>query len=204
MSNEHHAQNCVTLANQLYLHQASIPVDIVQIACRAGVQVRYDDLGSLAGYFMKLPKGSFIVCNHNHHNARRRFTLAHELGHFLLPGTRSKNVFEVKYYSSKERLCNQFAAALLMPESEVRLRLPLYLRQSKEETIREFARQFDVSVEAAKIRLTQLGIIQRANANDYNDLQMVYAAAQTLPEECRLIATEQLSDFVEETKLLSL
>ena len=40
---------------------------------------------------------------------RQRFTLAHELGHFILPNILSKNIDE-------EKACNRFAGAFLLPK----------------------------------------------------------------------------------------
>lgn len=50
--------------------------------------------------------------------ARQRFTLAHELGHLVLAGPERELVarrMEGVRFSSEERFCDQFAAALLMP-----------------------------------------------------------------------------------------
>jgi len=48
---------------------------------------------------------------------RQRFTLAHELGHFILEGRIDKNILDI------EKAANRFAGAFLVPESEARKEL---------------------------------------------------------------------------------
>jgi len=55
--------------------------------------------------------------------ARQRFTLAHEIGHLVLAGPERELVarrMEGVRFSSEERFCDQFAAALLMPSEWIR------------------------------------------------------------------------------------
>lgn len=54
---------------------------------------------------------------------RQRFTLAHEIGHLVLAGPERELVarrMEGVRFSSEERFCDQFAAALLMPSEWIR------------------------------------------------------------------------------------
>ncbi|MBM3239954.1 ImmA/IrrE family metallo-endopeptidase [Candidatus Poribacteria bacterium] len=97
---------------------------------------------------------------------RERFTIAHELGHFLLHSdeSTSASIFfacrEKDIHSTvsnrnrrgKESEANRFAAELLMPE-----RLVEQLAQRWKASIPKMAHRFDVSAEAMGIRLTQLG-----------------------------------------------
>jgi len=99
---------------------------------------------------------------------RERFTIAHELGHFLLHSDESissSNFFicrtkDIHSASSnqkkrgKEVEANRFAAELLMPE-----RLVEQLAHRWKANIPKMANLFDVSAEAMGIRLTQLGLL---------------------------------------------
>lgn len=59
----------------------------------------------------------FIFCNGKHHLVKRRFTLAHEFGHFALGhGDRIDNVISMEPSDAEEIEANQFAAAFLVPE----------------------------------------------------------------------------------------
>ena len=108
----------------------------------------------------KTPK---VIINSLNPPARRRFTLAHELGHVLVPwhkGTivdyldAAGELGNLAEYSAIETEANEFAAELLMPESWI-------LREiSRLEDLaalhKEVVRKCEVSPQAASIRLCQL------------------------------------------------
>lgn len=56
-----------------------------------------------------------IILNKNFSNDRKRFTIAHELGHILL-----HNHFPISSYRDKEAEANEFASEFLMPEDEIK------------------------------------------------------------------------------------
>lgn len=98
-------------------------------------------------------------------NGRRRFTVAHELGHWHLHRDRGDSHFcrpediggsQSDLYALKriEAEANRFAAALLMPESSVREQAPR-LRLS----IPALARRFGVSADAMQVRLEVLDLL---------------------------------------------
>jgi Zn-dependent peptidase ImmA (M78 family) len=107
-----------------------------------------------------------VLVNSNDSPFRKRFTIAHELGHFLLhldhadgeEVDRASDLFrtyetdERSTDRSKEVEANQFAAALLMPA-------PSVMREW--ETLRSLelmAIRFNVSEEAMGYRLATLGL----------------------------------------------
>jgi hypothetical protein len=102
---------------------------------------------------MLFPAARRIVVNASEHAVRQRFTIAHELGHWVcqvLEGT-TKPVYcrsdEVDESARKlEREANVFAAELLMPEDAVR---------ASDENM------FDVSDIAFRWRLFNLGLGER-------------------------------------------
>jgi hypothetical protein len=102
-----------------------VPVDVDHLANSCGVGVlpwKFDD--SLSGLVVELDVGPVIGVNSRHPEVRRRFTLAHELGHHLLQH-RDRFYVDLKantehgdppeYHSRHERDANEFAANVLMP-----------------------------------------------------------------------------------------
>ena len=135
------------------------PVDIVGLSRALGVEVRQGNLGDNSGMiFRDLARGGFsgysILVNSTDSRVRKRFTLAHELSHFLRHRNRIINrlVDDRMYRSSlgdtREAEANQLAADLLMPR-----RLIGQFRQSGLTNVKELASRFEVSVEAMEIRL---------------------------------------------------
>lgn len=74
------------------------------------------------------PFGAIIVRNSIRESGRKNFTVAHEIGHFVLPGHENNDLVctstEVSNWSDSakdlEREANEFAAELLLPEIAVR------------------------------------------------------------------------------------
>lgn len=93
------------------------PIDIETLAERMGVlDITYADLVE-DGHLEYEPGHTRIRIRNDLGDARRRFTIAHELGHPLLLDPRTRVVVHrTKYNSSnQERLCDEIAAALLLP-----------------------------------------------------------------------------------------
>jgi len=90
---------------------------------------------------------------------RRRFTIAHEIGHYVLHESgpryeRGGSVNEAARW--REREADTFAAELLMPEHMVRHAV---LEEGAD--ARRLADRFEVSVQAMSIRLRRLGLAER-------------------------------------------
>jgi Zn-dependent peptidase ImmA (M78 family) len=81
---------------------------------------------------------------------RRRFTIAHEMGHALLESTGPKRPQKGK---EVERLCDMFAAELLMPRQEF---LDRAHGEASTERILELARHFRTSLTTTGIRYAEL------------------------------------------------
>lgn len=107
-----------------------IPVKIIEICKNMGFSVFQQDLPkNTCGYIaidgeLKERFGTDRIISVNEHetNKRRRFTVAHELGHYLFDfdpnNIQFYNAFErdhVGEASPRENLANRFAAELLMP-----------------------------------------------------------------------------------------
>lgn len=157
--------------NTLHQHGLhSIPVNPVALANRLGIKVNNAKFSepSLVALLSKRGSDIWILLDEAGHPHRKRFSIAHELGHhFLHLQTDGEfidhdaDLFRVNGYDSsvgitQERLkeieANQFAAALLMPERLV--------RQTWQNcsSISELARLFQVSEEALGYRIASLGL----------------------------------------------
>lgn len=144
-----------------FLNKGSI--DIVQLAKELGLNVFTADLGGRDGYIKFSYGERSIYVSNAVSKTRKRFTIAHELAHYLL----HRNILEqaggsVLYRGEEgdyaESQANQCAAALLMPKSLVeKYYNELNVANSVKTTI--LANIFDVSVEAMYIRLQTLGLV---------------------------------------------
>lgn len=61
-----------------------------------------------------------IVINKNFPNDRKRFTIAHELGHILLHNESNFPISEYRDDKIKEKEANEFASEFLMPENDIK------------------------------------------------------------------------------------
>ncbi len=118
-------------------------------------------------------KRATIGVNSTHHPNRQRFTVGHELGHYLLhdrDGIHVDRRFEIKLRNAKssegtddeEKEANLFAAELLMPQAFL-LKDITELGQvdlENEESLRQLAEQYRVSTQALSFRLGYLGFVR--------------------------------------------
>ncbi|MCK5211537.1 ImmA/IrrE family metallo-endopeptidase [Candidatus Parcubacteria bacterium] len=129
-----------------------------------------DDIYS--GIIIKKKDGRVLVgINSNDPPTRQRFSLAHELSHFLLNNEkvfvdhRDNITFDYESHrSEKEQVANFFAANLLMPEKMIENVFNKIIKNKKyflEEDITGMADLFKVSREAMNYRLDNLGLISR-------------------------------------------
>lgn len=110
---------------------------------------------------LKVPgKTPLVIINKKNQSLRRRFTLAHELGHILIPwhmGTildrldPADNVSDDYWTFEKE--ANNFAAELLMPSDWLESQIAANSDLSK--LHRQLVEQCEVSLQASSIRLAQ-------------------------------------------------
>lgn len=154
------------------------PVEIVRICKENGLKVFEEYLDpDVSGLIVvdekewdKYNTSQFILVNLAESAVRRRFTIAHELAHFVLHRNGNKlyahrdmtNDGNVR--SSIEQEANYFAANVLMPEALIREKVEDIKEQAwgalpNFVLIREIADYFVVSESAAEVRLRQLNII---------------------------------------------
>src|SRR5206468_6084969 len=69
------------------------------------------------GYLIDLGRlGAEILVKSDDVPTRRRFTIAHELGHWILRRSEAPGFADAASHATLERWCDQFAAGLLMPK----------------------------------------------------------------------------------------
>jgi hypothetical protein len=139
---------------------SAAPVDIVGLAEALGISVREAKLNAeISGeIFPDLLKGGAsgysIRVNASHAFVRRRFTVAHELAHFLRHRNRIENrLVDDRMYRSRlgntvEGEAQRLAADLLMPRELIR-----QFRARGIDSPEELATKFNVSLQAMRIRL---------------------------------------------------
>lgn len=122
---------------------------------------------------------AYVLVNSDKPRLRRRFTMAHELGHLALGHLHGGEIVideTVNGKSPREREANAFAAGLLMPEEGVRSawrRLKDRLGEHPEpvDWIVWLAASFGVSEQAAAYRLANLDFIQAVGGNTAGAVQ---------------------------------
>jgi Zn-dependent peptidase ImmA (M78 family) len=140
------------------------PVDVDSVAGKLGIEVKQGELDDdISGtiYIMSEEKAA-VALNSKNSPKRKRFTLAHEIGHFLLHRGRGIHVDtdqmlfrrEGSVSDPRETAANQFAAALLMPR--VLLEKEIH---DDEFDIDDLANKFNVSSQAMSYRLLNLKMI---------------------------------------------
>jgi len=136
----------------------------------AGLHVFSDRLHSnLAGlYVFVVDFGYCILINSTHPRERRRWTVAHEYGHFLVdrekPGIDFLKPAQRK--SSSERFADSFAAAFLMPEVGLRRRFYDDVDRTGDFKVGNLCRMADffaVSLMAMALRLESLNLLPRGS-----------------------------------------
>lgn len=152
--------------------QYTLPIDVHQIARDHNLTVIEQELEEHISGLLVIKDGQgTIAVNKSHHLNRQRFSIAHEIGHYLLhtPGNGVfidatpvffRDTISREGRSLDEIAANTFAAELLMP----RQALDDILRDEPldafdDVALRRVATVFGVSVQALTIRLTRLGLI---------------------------------------------
>lgn len=140
----------------------SIPVDLKAVASSNNIFLREDDSEGYSGMLLVVDDMALIsVKSSILESTRKRFTIAHEMGHFTLPDhiTKERTSFQCsegdlnnfRKNKNKESEANQFAAELLMPEDAFQKRV--MLSDPSKDLLYSLAQEFDTSLTATCIRL---------------------------------------------------
>lgn len=152
--------------------RAPVPVYRIAKACGARISVSFLE-ADLSGFLYRDNEQVVIGINIHHSQVRQNFTVAHELGHFLLHGQaklqvdhefqlRLRNDLSSQGTDDSEREANFFAASLLMPKKFLALDLEGedYVDLLDGKFIHSLARKYGVSIQALVNRLKNLGYIK--------------------------------------------
>lgn len=139
-----------------------LPIDIYSVSEYLGIDIKEEVMDDeLSGFIEPRRTGWVIGVNSYHHSNRQRFTIAHEIGHFLLhkPSEKHVDITFARRAGRRNKMENEadnFAANLLMPEKEVRERI-----SAGESSLEKLAALFGVSAMAVKYRVQSLGYLVR-------------------------------------------
>ncbi|MCB9065470.1 MAG: ImmA/IrrE family metallo-endopeptidase [Chitinophagales bacterium] len=147
---------------------SSLPVKIEDIAKGLGLKViPYAFEEDISGTLIIEKK--VIGFNQTESRVRRRFTIAHELGHYILHQNKKAifldKLFRLNNTSDEqnpelEMEANIFAASILMPEKMLKSEVEnIEFDLGNDEAIKYLARIFDVSSMAMYYRLLNLNLI---------------------------------------------
>lgn len=155
-----------------------VPVDVKKIARKLKLELVHKDLGTeVSALLISGGRSAAVYVNSEHHVNRQRFSIAHEIGHFVLrhqfEAGEHVHVDQGNFISArgprastgidpKEIEANQFAAALLMPSKL--LRKEAHSIRGNERVlldvhVHDLATKFAVSEQAMTIRLSTLGLL---------------------------------------------
>lgn len=154
------------------------PVPVETVAYRFGLELEPAQLGDdVSGLLVVVNGQGTIGYNSTHPYVRQRFTIAHEIGHYVLHQNEEQLFIDKQYTavyrrdqtsSTGEQLreiqANHFAAALLMPEALVLKEIEgLDFDLGDEKALTLLATKFQVSAQAMLLRLSHLGFFENIN-----------------------------------------
>jgi predicted transcriptional regulator len=132
------------------------PVPQFAMASLPGIVVDWREDWPTSGMAVRTPSHWRIVLKANEPRQRQRFSLAHEFKHVLDDPLIERLHTHLPAYARAERterLCNFFAACLLMPRAWIKRDWCGGLQN-----VRALARRYYVSTEAMTTRLSELGL----------------------------------------------
>ncbi len=147
-----HARNLLERFKSAMVPKIEYEVPIIDIAKYLGFHI--ENLDSMADHHSAIiyPDNMLIGLNKNHHEHRQRFSLGHELGHYLL-----KHPPEFELPLEEIKICNreadEFSGELLVPLESLKRALKLT------QNISELANLYNVSQEVLTIRLLNQNLL---------------------------------------------
>lgn len=123
------------------------------------IVIQYEDMEASKSGALSYSNDKWImIINSKHNPKRQRFTMAHELGHYMLHRGKNTEFVDATFFRSNdmdsiEYNANEFASRLLMPEDTLRK----LIDEEKIKNIGELASSFNVSSAAMKYRVISLG-----------------------------------------------
>jgi Zn-dependent peptidase ImmA (M78 family) len=148
-----------------------LPVDLDKVAKRIGLRKKYVNSTGFEGALVRIadrPRGIVAIRKAIVGDARKRFTYAHEIGHYVLPGhgvdvsvCAKKQMDVVRDNVGRMEIeANKFASELLMPSRAVGAIIDKY--GVSFETCNFVARQFGASLTASAVKCVEASDKQAA------------------------------------------
>lgn len=141
-------------------YQTALPVAVGSIAKEFGIKVLKSTMpGSISGEIREADSEITIKVNRHDIKERQRFTIAHEIAHFLLHRERLKSgitddvLYRSRLSDALEREANRLAADIIMPTSLILDALEANKSCKPEERYKKVAELAEVSIAAIKIRI---------------------------------------------------
>lgn len=149
------------------------PIDVIRIAEDLGINVVFQPLDrEVSGVLVVKDGRATMGVNVSHYPNRQRFTIAHEIGHFMLHKPKSGVFVDTTYTYYRdptasdgsileEIQANAFAAELLMPENFIKEYLEVcFFDLHDPDAVQEMTNLFEVSEQALAVRLVNLGLFR--------------------------------------------
>ena len=157
LGNIDNAEDILNLARQNGIK--TTPLDVESLMNLMDVKIIYsDNLSSdISGNLKKTDSGWVCEVNKKHHPTRQRFTIAHELAHYMLHRNEESEFVDYTYFRASDNVnkmeleANEFAGKLLMPEADFR-----FFIKNVSQNVDNIADHFGVSPLAVRIRAKQL------------------------------------------------
>lgn len=144
-------------------HQNSFPVKVGAIAKAFGIDVKKSTLAAGISGEIKETDGKIVIRVNRHDvKERQRFTLAHEIAHFLLhrdkigDGITDDILYRSGLSDAQEAQANRLAADIVMPWVLIQKTLENYTDLKPEQKIEQLAQEAEISTTAIKIRLGKI------------------------------------------------
>ncbi|WP_053961257.1 ImmA/IrrE family metallo-endopeptidase [Sulfobacillus thermosulfidooxidans] len=178
--------HAITVAVKALIEDFQLPIDVEKIAKeKLNIEIlktHFVENLDLSGMLVRNGDQVFMAINSAQSKPRQRFTIAHEIGHYLLDEVKpiwvDKNIRPVHVsfrkgaggtpsaYQLAEVRANRFAAELLMPADRVAQEFADLDKHgidwSDDEPIRKLATRFGTSIQAMTIRLLELALLSPA------------------------------------------
>lgn len=167
------------------------PVDPREIAEYLGIPVIEEPL-DVDGLLLLRGDGKarILVSDSLSYESRKAFTVAHELGHFLLPGQPKQvqpcsaaDIFAYHSDRDEEKESNEFASELLLPESEV---TALLNRPPDMGLIKHIADQYGTSLTATAVKVAKVALDPVAVVLAHGGIVKWFVRSQSFPYQIRL------------------
>lgn len=173
---KHIEESAYKLLDDVGIKDPHVPIE--KVASHLNLEIVTHDFGNEISGALIIEDGKAIIgVSPSEPEVRRRFTISHEIGHFLFHKDTSHlfiedKKFQVLYRSEQisqdykqEKEANHFAASILMPKSMIEKIIEALNEEdyiySDEEIIKLVAKKFKVSQPAMTYRLINLGYYQK-------------------------------------------